>query len=822
MYALETKGASASLAAQMLDAANYSFDERSLLHFGAAALIAATAAAVLIRERASRMSLLFVLFSLLMVIWAAGHGLQTMLSDPDLIVLMARNRFGLAALVISALYQFVVAVLHLAAERRSFVRLNWMLGLLLAMGSVGTPWLIAGTRTMPWGLEPAYGPLGPALVWWAACLIVAVSWDLYQTHRRTLPASAERKRITLFSLAVACLYLTIVDLLVPAGVPVYPFGSLSALGFTLLTGYVTLRFGLVEVTAQLAASELAALARGALLILDRDGVIRVVNERSEGTLGHTREQMLGRVAGDLLGEAFTTQNLASLARVEPTDAEKDVLYRHPRSFQMRDLALSVVAVRDRQQREIAFVCMLRDITEQKRAEQERLREGLKDPLTGLPNRAMFLGLLDAAVQRTGESREYDYAVCFLGVDRMRVINEDLGNATGDRVLFELGARLRRAVRPQDAVARLGGDEFGVLLRGQTRGVEVRRLVEQIRQAVKMPLSLSDHSLYLSASIGVATSDQVHADGADLLRSAGIALHRAKQPEGGGEHYVASGESGSQRTRLEADLHRALAEGEFILHYQPVIDLTSRRIVGAEALMRWRHPRRGLLLPGEFLEFAEQIGLMRELGRMALTTAGADLMEFKRLAGKRRFTLSVNLSEDELRDETLVERVQDLLRLHQLDAAGLAIELLERVAQVEPLRPTLQRLRELGVGLFIDDFGTGYSALSRLHEAPVSALKIDRDFVRAMSHGDGGAKVIASIIALARSLDLEVVAEGCSMAEEVARLHHLGCRYVQGFYFSQGIPFEELARLLDEPQPLRDKFAGLEGLMARPVTLAASG
>jgi EAL domain-containing protein (putative c-di-GMP-specific phosphodiesterase class I) len=307
----------------------------------------------------------------------------------------------------------------------------------------------------------------------------------------------------------------------------------------------------------------------------------------------------------------------------------------------------------------------------------------------------------------------------------------------------------------------------------------------------------------------------------MLRTASIALYRAKESGGGAIQYSTANEGGTHRTRLESELRRAVELQEFCVHYQPVIDLVEQRVDGFEALVRWRHPERGLLAPSEFIELAEEVGLIAAIDNQVLRTACADLKELQRIGGSRKLNVSVNLADQELLDAGFTGRVQALLTQHDLEPGSVSLELLERVAQVEPVRDTLRQLRALGVGLYIDDFGTGYSSLSRLHDLPATVLKIDRDFVRAMSLGDGGEKIISSIVVLARNLGLGVIAEGASIADEVRHLHRLGCRYVQGYFFAHALAFEGAAELLRDPRALQQKFnlLDLDGKRMRPVDYA---
>ena len=799
----------------LLDPARYQYNATALWHFGAAAVILACGALVVYWERASKVSRLFAFFTILFTAWASARGLARLLQDPAALVATWRVVYALMVLALPLLYQFTIVMLRMDERRAAVARLNWVAGVVLAIVALSTDAVVRGQREYPWGAEPLLGPLGWAFVAWMGATVALVAADTARALRAAPAGTLERQRLVLFAAAVACLCMDVVDLLSAMGIAVYPAAFVPIGVFAVVTGWITLRFGLVEVTPELAAQQIVGLVRGALLILDRDGIIRFGNAEAVALLG--RKDLAGTSGREIMGDALSAGALAQLARAEGREAEKEILFQTGRrTGPVRDLAVTANAVRDRRHRDVAYVCLLRDVTDQKRIQQQRWTEGLRDSLTGLPGRAMFLELLDNAVKRAAETRDYDFAVCFIGVDRLNVVNEDLGYSAGDQVLAEIAKRLRRTSRAQDVVARIGGDEFGILLE-TTGSEEVQRFVTRLMEGVRAPMNLADHDLHLSASIGVAESTWTYGSGAEVLRDAGMAMYRVKQGGGGDAHFVTRTDRGMQRTRLESDMHRALEQNEFRVYYQPVMDLLERRVVGFEALVRWQHPERGLILPGTFIELAEQIGIARQIDTYVMERACADLARFQEATKDRRITMSVNMAEGCLRDPTFIERVGALLARNGLEPASLRIEVLERVAMIGPLRGTLARLRGLGVGVAVDDFGTGYSSLSRLHELPVSVLKVDREFVRGIT-ATGGEKIINAIIALAQSLGLTLVAEGASQAREVRRLADLGCRYVQGFYFSQPVPFEQALAAARQPDGgFADKFREVQqGWLAAPA------
>ena len=794
------------LYAELLNPERYQFDPVSLWHFGAALIAASCAALVLYWEKGSRVSRLFAGFALLFTAWATGRGVLRLMYDPELVVYVSRRLYFVIMLAMPFLYQFVLIMLRSDGRRTMLIRFNWLIGAAIGVCSFTTQQVIEGTYQFSYGLEPAFGPLGYFSMIWVAVMMSAAALDVFHAWQNTQPRSLERSRIAILSAALATLYLAFVDFLPSMGVAIYPLAFVPITTFVLMTAWLTMRYGLIEVTPQLAAQQIADLVRGALLILDRDGIVQFANAQAEMLVG--RRRLVGQSGRELMGDALDPVSLGLLARSAGREAEKEFLFQSGRKTgTVRDVVLSATAVRDRRSRDVAYVCLLRDVTESKRAQAQKQSEGLRDSLTGLPSRPMFLELLDGAVKRAAETRDYDFAVCFVGMDRLNVVNEDLGYSAGDQVLVEIAQRLRRASRAQDVVARIGGDEFGVLLEAADPD-DVQRFVQRLMESVRTPLNVSDHNLHLSASIGVAESTWTYANGAEALRDAGMAMYRVKQNGGGDIHIVTRTDRGLQRTRLESDMHQALQAGEFRVYYQPIMDLVEKRVVGFEALVRWQHPERGLLLPGAFIELAEQVGIARQIDYFVMDKALHDLARFQEMTGDRRITMSVNMAEGCLRDPQFTEQVGATLARHGLEPASVRVELLERVAMIQPLRSTLARLRGLGVGLAIDDFGTGYSSLNRLHELPLTVLKVDRDFVRAMSTG-GGDKVINAIIALAQSLGLTVVAEGASQAREVQRLLEFGCRYVQGFYFAQAVPFDTALDMLRRPmQTLGEQIRGI--------------
>jgi diguanylate cyclase (GGDEF)-like protein/PAS domain S-box-containing protein len=452
-----------------------------------------------------------------------------------------------------------------------------------------------------------------------------------------------------------------------------------------------------------------------------------------------------------------------------------------------------------------FFGVFLDVTDRKTMEAELERLALEDSLTGLPNRALFSDRLSHALER--RERDQATAIYFLDLDRFKRINDSLGHSAGDDVLREVAERLQRALRPDDTVARFGGDEFTVLCESVGGVLEAVAVADRLQRELSAPLRVGGAELRLSASIGVALAeagDEV--DGVRLIEDADAAMYRAK--ERGGERTELF--DGLMRERavaaltVEQELQRGLETGELRLFYQPFVELETGAIVGAEALIRWEHPKRGSLAPESFLDVAEESGLIVQVGAWGVNEACRQLAEWDRVrGGPGDFRLAVNLSARQLTHADAVATVLEALQSHALDPQRLTIEVTESTAMADGDSGyrALGELSRAGVRIAIDDFGTGYSSLDHLRVMPADTLKIDRSFVSGMAPGAPDCALVAAAIAMGRALELEVVAEGIETSEQVAALRELGCPLGQGFLFSRPLPAEQFD-LLREPDAPR--------------------
>jgi diguanylate cyclase (GGDEF)-like protein/PAS domain S-box-containing protein len=440
-----------------------------------------------------------------------------------------------------------------------------------------------------------------------------------------------------------------------------------------------------------------------------------------------------------------------------------------------------------------------DVTDRKRMEAELERLALYDSLTGLPNRALFSDRLEQAIAH--RTRTHAIAVYFLDVDRFKRINDSLGHAAGDEVLREVAARVQRMLRPEDTVARFGGDEFTVLCESIGGVLEAVGVADRLQREIAQPLRAGGAELRLSASIGIAMAEPgEETDHSRLVEDADAAMYRAKERGGARTELfdMAMRERAVDAISIEQELSRGLERGELRLYYQPLVSLSSGEMVGAEALIRWEHPERGLLTPDKFLPIAEESGLIVQVGAWAVGEGCRRLRDWdRRNGGPSNFSLAVNLSARELTHPDVVATVLTAVHRSALDPHRLTIEVTESTAMADRDSGfrALRELHEAGVRIAIDDFGTGYSSLDHLREMPADILKIDRSFVAGMAANSPDTALVAAAIAMGRALEMEVVAEGIETSEQVADLRELGCPLGQGFLFARPLPPEEIDNLL---------------------------
>jgi diguanylate cyclase (GGDEF)-like protein/PAS domain S-box-containing protein len=453
------------------------------------------------------------------------------------------------------------------------------------------------------------------------------------------------------------------------------------------------------------------------------------------------------------------------------------------------------------ERQAADVCcsLMAIALERAKTEAQLAHQALHDGLTGLPNRTLLLDRLDHALARRERSGA-DIALLFCDIDRFKVVNDSLGHNVGDQLLVAFAQRFRSVVAPSDTVARFGGDEFVVLIEDITTPDHAANVARELSEALARPFLLpAGKEVYLTVSIGLAGATD-HRTGDAWLRDADAAMYRAKEA---GRNRLAEFDTEMRdaamvRLQIESDLRRAVDRGELVVHYQPIVDLRTGRISGAEALVRWQHPDRGLLGPADFIDVAEDIGTIHDLGRHVLEVAVAAMTELDPLRGDRPFQLGVNISARQLNTGELDRTVRSVLQQTGWPGPSLLLEITESALLFGLDGPVdvMARLHDLGVSLAIDDFGTGYSSLGRLGHLPVDQVKIDQSFIGAIGRADDRlGRIVDAVLAIADALGHQTTAEGVETTAQLDHLRRSRCDYAQGYLFSKPLPFDEFARLL---------------------------
>lgn len=459
------------------------------------------------------------------------------------------------------------------------------------------------------------------------------------------------------------------------------------------------------------------------------------------------------------------------------------------------------ALRDGSGRAVRFCGTMMDVSVRRAAADRALHAALHDPLTRLPNRNLFLDLVKRSFARARRHEGYTFAVLFLDLDHFKAVNDGLGHAAGDELLLQVARRLQLCLREGDTLARQGGDEFTVLLDDVKDPADAQRVASRIQEATSQPLEISGHEVLATTSIGIALSAPSYVRPEDLLLDADTAMYRAKA-QGRARTALfdaATRERSPQLLHLEADLRRALLRGEFRVQYLPIFDVTSGAVLGLEALLRWVHPKRGLLHPEQFVPFAEETGLIVPIGRWLLAQAARELQACRRLPGRGGLRLHVNLSAKQLLQPDLLQHLDAVLHDADLAPGDLAVELTERTLQEgEPAAARVAELRQRGVRLCVDDFGSGSSSLSSLHRFPLDSLKIDQALFLGGAPRGAAPELVRTIVALAREMGKPVVAEGVETAEQAAFVRELGCGAAQGFFFSAPLDGDAARALLARP------------------------
>lgn len=546
----------------------------------------------------------------------------------------------------------------------------------------------------------------------------------------------------------------------------------------------------------------------AVVATDNQGSVTYMNRVAESITQWQQAEALGKDVSDVIplitgtAKNILENPLKQVLREHQEVVLPDNTYLITKNQEEIPIDDSAVPIVDDQNQSHGAVIVFRDITERLEANQQLFHHAYYDSLTNLPNRELFMDRLQHLINMSKRYVNHEFAVLFVDLDRFKMVNDSLGHPVGDKLLIATAQRLQKCLRPTDTVARFGGDEFAILLEQISDVNSVCTLAERINRELGAPYELGNYDLFNSASIGIVQSNIRYALAEELIRDADIAMYQAKT-NGKGCYAVFDAVMHTQvkgQLTLENDLRRVITDQQLTLHYQPIVSLQDQEIVGFEALTRWEHPEKGLIPPGMFIPTAEETGLIVPLDLWAIREACQQLRKWQdQLPPERTLDVSVNLSSRHFSRPDLVQKIAAILAETKCPATSLKLEITESalIENPESAAQILSELKTLGLRIHIDDFGTGYSSLSYLHKYDIDTLKVDRSFIQYIDRNADRVEIVRTIVVLAHTLKMDVIAEGIESAEQLTAVQSLGCEYGQGYYFDRPLTSEQVDKLVRE-------------------------
>jgi diguanylate cyclase (GGDEF)-like protein/PAS domain S-box-containing protein len=547
-----------------------------------------------------------------------------------------------------------------------------------------------------------------------------------------------------------------------------------------------------------------------IIVTGADGTIQSVNRAFTMITGYTPEEAIGKNPRMLKSDRHDSEFYRMMWEcIDRTGKWQGEMWNRRKNNEIYPQLLSISAVKDDKGKVIYYVGVFNDLIELKQKESEIEYRAYHDPLTGLPNRNLFNDRLKREISRSGRN-EKQLAVMFLDLDNFKTINDSLGHVVGDYLLQDVSKRLLKCVRDVDTIARIGGDEFVVLLPLISDPTEVVIVAQRILDIFKEPFRVKNHELFSTASIGISIYPPDGTDPLELLRHSDLAMYHAKE-QGKNDYVFFSKQMNVQvkkRLQLENLLRYAFRENQFLLYYQPLVDIATGTMVGVEALLRWNHPDEGLIVPSEFIPLAEETGMILKLGQWVLETSCQQNLAWQK-HGANSLYVSVNVSSRQFYRRDFLESIKKILKCTGLAHQSLSLQLTENSimgyggagGSQEKIVRIMKALTRMGIKLSIDDFGMGFSSLNWLRHFPVDTIKIDRSFIAGIPHKADCTAITRAIISLAKNLKLNVLAEGVETKEQLDLLRENGCDLIQGYYYSPPLPPEQISRLIKEKKNL---------------------
>lgn len=779
----------------------YHFSVFALPNFITAFLILSLAVWVRYFEGPTHIGTYFIGFGIAAAVWLGAFGIAYTANTASLAQQWIEiTQFGVLALP-PILHGLLSQLFRFSGWRQRINGVFWLVSLSLAVLLVTHTGYFQPTYHYWWGYYAHFGTVGIISSFYMITTLTWLAFEGVRVSQRLRSESITWKRVRLVLIGFSVAFLAAVDYLPAWGIPCYPFGYLMVLALIGIVGYATWRYRLISITPETASRQILSNLSDGVCVVDETGHIALANQRAEELLGVHQAEILGQSAMALSVRLGITEQVNKQLLLYPDGKAREVRLTLPDGKE-QIVELTGRALLSRHDEILFVVWVVHDVTDYRRAVEENHYMAYHSHLTDLPNRALILKRVKEALLRLPSDGSESIGVLKLGLNQFSYINNTLGLGVGDQILKIVAKRLQTALGPEDTLAHIGADVFAILVESDATRSSVIELVKRLEASLSQRILLQGQMLTLRASIGVTLANGIGRDADILLREANTAMHKAKsQAMENPVFYVAAMREMLQEWMdMKQGLEQAIIHNEFIVYYQPQIDMTTSQVIGFEALVRWQHPQRGLLSPGAFLDVAEETGMLAQLDAWVLQAAIRQLASWHELLpASHRPRLSINLSPSSLRRGQYKQQLNSALKSIRMPASYLTVEITEStlMGDTETVMTELAAFRDLGVGLSVDDFGTGYASLAYLKRFPVTEVKIDSSFVNDLVRdGNNDTAIVQAIIALGRALKLNIVAEGVESEAQSKKLCELGCRHAQGYWYAPALSPDKAWELLN--------------------------
>lgn len=769
------------------------------------------------KQQSNGLAWLYTSFSLTLIIWSLLRVAMRLTENEADFVVLANYYYAASVIVSVQMLQAIIAIQDPADERvPTFVSLNWVLALLLAVAFLVTDQGVRGWIQRPWGYESELG-LFTQLVWpWQCLMMMGIARHYLACWSASKPASSQRMRLKalrpmllFIALGTMNFFHDLTGLLLPL---TYIFITL----FGISMAYGSFRYGLLDTNLSSSIGELSNQLKQGLLVIDGQSIVRYANPSAADILQRPLRHLRSVRITDLMGQQFQGQWGFIQKRLGTETRQFDWLYETP-AGEIKSLQISMHVDYVNRNRDLIYVLSIEDHSDRHSTESDSALENRRDPLTQLMLRDTFEEVVSSAFGSIRHGRRFE--LLLIALDDYKRIKREQGQLMVDQCIAALVQKVVSQRQSNDVVARLAEDELAIFLPYHDDEPRAVSMLAELRAALAAPLVMAESTIELSISSARANIESDDSSANACLKRL-IRCLRLAQAAGLDQHFNAdSSEYLGAPSELEIELKEAIRRQQFVVHYQPVLDIETRRIIALESLVRWQHPQRGLLFPGDFIEFAEDIGLGAEIDREVMRIGLRDMAVLSKQFPYDELKINFNIGAEQLESPTFVDEVIRLVQSSGLHTREVQLEVLERSVLSKAGAGSLQKLSKAGFGLAIDDFGTGYSSLARLQELPLKLLKIDRSFVESI-HQDSGAAVVSSIIHIARQLDLAVVVEGVETLEQLQWFFEQRCHSIQGWLFAKAVPLEQIAAWLSAKEFPSEHWPAIAGQQAK-VTKATS-